>query len=298
MIYLQGKYSMIRSMTSWKTYGRSILQFSTSLRNVNKNYEREIFHLFVGNLPFSFTMSELCNLAKDRGIKDFVEARIVTDKRTGRSRGFGYLDFDNLPNLNSALRQLDGVAIEGRNLKVDISDGADGPNKGRRKATTSKEFSAFFGNLHFSISNSDLESIVSSKIGEEKPVKARLVEVNGRSRGYGHMDFGSEEDRKAAIDAFDKVEILGRVLDVQIAKGSKGSTSSSDENNSELEEEDDDYEESMASSINPRRQENSWRAPAPERAFPRQFQAPAGNITTLQYLVLNMIQSLVYFRIT
>lgn len=80
-----------------------------------------------------------------------------------------------------------------------------------------------------------------------------------------------KEDRKAAIDAFDKVEILGRVLDVQIAKGSKSSTTSSDENGSDLEG-DDDYEESMDT----RGQENSWRAPAPERAFPRQFQTQEG----------------------
>eukprot|EP01036_Dinobryon_divergens_P024603 gene24603-33071_t len=212
-------------------------------------------------------MTELHSLAKDRGINDFVEARIVMDKRSGRSRGFGYLDFDNLPNLHSALKQLDGVAIEGRNLKVDISDGTDGPNRGRRKATTSKEFSAFFGNLHFSISNPDLESIVRSKIGEDRPVKARLVEVNGRSRGYGHMDFGSEDDLKAAIDAFDKVEILGRVLDVQVSKGSRGSSNSNndrDENN-EFEDEEDDEPitvPSRSTLFDPRRQGNSGRIDA------------------------------------
>ena len=263
MFYLNGKNIMIRSMSTAKKlyYGRSFLQFSTSNNNGN-NYERENFHLFIGNLPFSFTMAELCSLAKDRGINDFVEARIVVDKRSGRSRGFGYLDFDNLPNLNSAFKQLDGVAIEGRNLKVDISDGTDGPNRGRRKATTSKEFSAFFGNLHFSISNPDLESIVRSKIGEDRPVKARLVEVNGRSRGYGHMDFGSEDDMKAAIDAFDKVEILGRVLDVEVAKGSRSSNINGDENSNEFEDADDDEPAAPSRStlLDPRRQGNSGRA--------------------------------------
>ena len=188
---------------------------------------RELYHLFVGNLPFSFTIKELEDLAKDRGVQNFVDARITTDKRTGKSRGFGFLDFEQSSDLKLALKRLDGVSVEGRELKIDITEGVDSPNRGRRKATTSKEFSAFFGNLPYSIVNSDLEALVKEKIGDDKPAKARLVIANGRYLGYGHVDFGSENDRDAAIEALNGVEILGRVINVEIAKGSKGSQESS-----------------------------------------------------------------------
>ena len=56
-------------------------------------FSNSLHHIFVGNLPFSYSEKELNDLLKDKGIEDCLNVRITLDKKTGRSRGFGYLDF-------------------------------------------------------------------------------------------------------------------------------------------------------------------------------------------------------------
>jgi len=126
------------------------------INKINKN--SGAYHLFVGNLPFSFSELDLQNISVDRGLSECIGYRIVLDKRTGRSRGFGFIDFNDEYSLKKALEALDGIAVEGRILKVDITEGVESPTKGRRSPTTSKEFSAFIGNLDFSISEDDLKA--------------------------------------------------------------------------------------------------------------------------------------------
>lgn len=207
----------------------SLKQFGTKLYHSSPNDVNEVrresgaYHLFVGNLPFSFSERELQTIAADRGLRECIGYRIVLDKKTGRSRGFGFIDFDDENSLKMALNSLNGVSIEGRMLKVDITEGVDSPSKGRRAPTTSKDFSAFIGNLDFSISEDDLEGIVKNRLGEDVLVKARLVRVDGRSRGYGHIDFGSSVDVDAAILSLNGMDLLGRVINVEPAQQVKTS---------------------------------------------------------------------------
>ena len=71
--------------------------------------------LYVGNLPFSTTDAELEGLFSTHG--SVVSAKVITDRDTGRPRGFGFVEMGEA-EANAAIQALDGTELDGRSLKV------------------------------------------------------------------------------------------------------------------------------------------------------------------------------------
>ena len=255
--------------------------------------------VFVGNLPFTYDESNLLQLAKANGITSPFNARIEKNKKTGKSRGFGYLDFDTNAAAQKSLTQLTGVEVDGRILKLDFDGGTDTPTRGRRQSATSDAYSMFLGtyiptdtfsntvsiilysdvpfytppfitillytlvhlhlsvllytlfhrhpsmhpltspsfysltspsfysltslstgNIPFSMSADDIQHLVRTTVGD-MPMKVRLSEVEGRSRGFGHVDFGNAEDVEKAIGSLEGLEIFDRILKAERALGKR-----------------------------------------------------------------------------
>ena len=72
--------------------------------------------LYVGNLNYRTEQESLHSLFSQYG--EVVSAQIVVDRETGRSRGFGFVEFADETAAETATRELDGKEFEGRNLKV------------------------------------------------------------------------------------------------------------------------------------------------------------------------------------
>jgi cold-inducible RNA-binding protein len=73
-------------------------------------------NIYVGNLPFSLNSDELQRLFEAHGSVD--SAQVLTDRDTGRSRGFGFVEMSDGDEARKAIQELDGKDVEGRNLKV------------------------------------------------------------------------------------------------------------------------------------------------------------------------------------
>ena len=73
--------------------------------------------LYVGNLAFSMTEDSLLQLFTGRGYK-VGSARIITDRETGRSRGFGFVELGAEDDAAKAIGEFNGLDIEGRALQV------------------------------------------------------------------------------------------------------------------------------------------------------------------------------------
>mgnify|MGYP003623453328 FL=1 len=71
--------------------------------------------IYVGNLSFSTDPESLRSLFSRFG--EVVSANVITDKETGRSRGFGFVEMDEA-NARTAISSLDGSEYEGRKLRV------------------------------------------------------------------------------------------------------------------------------------------------------------------------------------
>lgn len=71
--------------------------------------------LYVGNLPWSVDDSELESLFSALG--EVISARVITDRETGRSRGFGFVEMEDA-GASKALEEMNGKDIGGRPLRV------------------------------------------------------------------------------------------------------------------------------------------------------------------------------------
>ena len=72
--------------------------------------------IFVGNLPFSATEGELNDLFADIGAVE--SATIITDRYSGRSRGFGFVEMSSDDDADKAIDQLNGHALGDREIVV------------------------------------------------------------------------------------------------------------------------------------------------------------------------------------
>lgn len=55
-------------------------------------------------------------------IGDVTECRVITDRETGRSRGFGFVTFAMEADASSAVERFDGTELDGRNIRVNIAE--------------------------------------------------------------------------------------------------------------------------------------------------------------------------------
>jgi RNA recognition motif-containing protein len=73
-------------------------------------------NIFVGNLPFTASESDLRGVFAEYG--EIESVAIITDRDTGRSRGFGFVELAADARSQDAIRDLDGMDLGGRNIKV------------------------------------------------------------------------------------------------------------------------------------------------------------------------------------
>jgi cold-inducible RNA-binding protein len=76
--------------------------------------------LYVGNLPWAVKDDELTSMFAAHG--NVVRAKVITDRDTGRSRGFGFVTMGSAEEGNAAIDALNGSDISGRPLTVRVSE--------------------------------------------------------------------------------------------------------------------------------------------------------------------------------
>jgi RNA recognition motif-containing protein len=73
-------------------------------------------NIYVGNLPFSTSENDLAELFSEHG--QVISAKIIMDRMTGRSRGFGFVEMESDDEAKAAIEALDQKEWQGRTLKV------------------------------------------------------------------------------------------------------------------------------------------------------------------------------------
>ena len=75
--------------------------------------------LYVGNLSYDVTEKSLTETFSEYG--EVTEAVVITDKVSGRSKGFGFVTFAKDEDAEKAVKEADGKELSGRNIKVNIA---------------------------------------------------------------------------------------------------------------------------------------------------------------------------------
>ena len=90
--------------------------------------------LYVGNLPFSVDEHTLRSLFEQND-REVEEVKLITDRDTGRPRGFGFVEMGNGEHADQAIQALNGHELDGRQLTVNEArerSGGGGGGRGRR----------------------------------------------------------------------------------------------------------------------------------------------------------------------
>lgn len=73
-------------------------------------------NLYVGNLPYKISQDDLANHFAPAG--NVVRATIITDRASGRSKGFGFVEMSTDEEAKKAIEMFDGQEFQGRPLRV------------------------------------------------------------------------------------------------------------------------------------------------------------------------------------
>jgi RNA recognition motif-containing protein len=76
-------------------------------------------NIYVGNLTFETNSADLENLFAQHG--EVKSANVITDRDTGRSRGFGFVEMGSSDAAKTAIDALNGHNIDGRDLTVNVA---------------------------------------------------------------------------------------------------------------------------------------------------------------------------------
>lgn len=87
-------------------------------------------NIYVGKLPYSVTEDDLRAMFTEFG--ELESVKIITDKYSGQSKGFGFVEMPSNSEADQAIKALNGKLINGRNIKVNPADPG-----GRRSAKRS-----------------------------------------------------------------------------------------------------------------------------------------------------------------
>ncbi|KAI4300539.1 hypothetical protein L6164_033907 [Bauhinia variegata] len=182
----------------------------------------EAGRLFVGNLPYSMTSSQLAEIFGEAG--NVVTAEIVYDRVTDRSRGFAFVTMGSVEDAKEAIRMFDGSQFGGRTAKVNFPEvprGGErlvmGPKvRNNYKGFVDSPHKIYAGNLGWGVTSQGLRDAFA---GQPGLLSAKVIyERNtGRSRGYGFVSFETAEHVESALNAMNGVEVQGRTLRLNLA---------------------------------------------------------------------------------
>ena len=84
--------------------------------------------IYVGNLDYALQEDELMEIFSEVG--EVNSAKIIKDRETGKSKGFGFVEFTNEEDAKNAIEEMNGTEVMGRTIRVNQ---ARKPNKGGDK---------------------------------------------------------------------------------------------------------------------------------------------------------------------
>ncbi len=145
--------------------------------------------IFVGNLSWNIDQDWLASIFESVG--GVVSARIITDRDSGRPKGFGYVDFETPEQAQKAL-ELKDTEVDGRAINVDLAQAktstTDSPRGDRAQKFGDKisepSSTLFVGNLSFNSTQDSLYELFGQGGGAVTSVRLPTDRETGQAKGY------------------------------------------------------------------------------------------------------------------
>ncbi|XP_039622225.1 nucleolin isoform X2 [Polypterus senegalus] len=195
---------MMKEKQGTEIEGRAILLDFIGAKS-NKTAAGGSKTLVVNNLAYSATEDSL-----QSKFEKAVSCRIP--QNNGRSRGFAFVEFESAEDAKEALDNLNNTEIEGRTVRLEFCQGNQKSEGGRGAGGPTKTL--FVRGLSEDTTDQTLkdsfDGAVAARIATDKDT--------GSSKGFGFVDFDTEEECKAAKEAMEDCEIDGSKVTLDFAK--------------------------------------------------------------------------------
>lgn len=192
---------------------------------VNGEEKEATANLFVGNLSWNIDEEWLTREFEEFG--ELQGVRIITDRDSGRSKGFGYVEFTTAENGAKALEARNGYELDGRGLRVDFSAPRD--NNAQTPQQKQNDRAAkfgdvknppaptlFVGNISFEADESTLTEYFQEH-GSINSIRLPTDRETGAPKGFGYVEMGSVEEAQAAFEALQGADVAGRPIRLDYA---------------------------------------------------------------------------------
>jgi RNA recognition motif-containing protein len=173
--------------------------------------------IYVGNLSSHTTERDLTSLFEQVG--RVVTVRIMTDRDTGQSKGFGFVEMDN-EEAEKAIMQLNRANLDGHALSV--SEARPRPDPSAERGVPSVRL--FVGNLPYAATGAELKEFFSS-VGPVSSVILPVDRESGKPRGFAFVEFPDPVHAKEAVRRFHNQPFKGRPLVVNEARAPESRSS-------------------------------------------------------------------------
>lgn len=184
-------------------------------------------NLFIGNLSWNVDEDWLAREFEEFG--EIKGCRVVTDRESGRSKGFGYVEFANVEDAVNAITAKKDAELDGRAMNVDYSVPRDqnasaGNNRDRADSrankfgdsTSSPSNTLWVGNIAFSATAEAFQEAF-GEYGTVTRVSLPTDRESGALKGFGYVDYASLDEAKAAYEGMKGYEMEGRALRLDYA---------------------------------------------------------------------------------
>lgn len=171
---------------------------------------------FVGGLSWNLDEDWIRSEFETEGFKP-TGIRIITDRDSGKSKGFGYVEFDSPEAAKEAVSKMNGRDVDGRAWKVDISTPRperQAPGERQKKygdQRSPESATVFVANLAFDVDEDTLGAAF-EKFGTITHIRVPTDRETGDRKGFAYVEFSSIDESKAAVDGMSGQSINGRAI--------------------------------------------------------------------------------------
>lgn len=184
-------------------------------------------NLFCGQLSWAIDEEWLTREFESFG--ELASVRIITDRESGRSKGFGYIEYVDVEGAIKAVEEMQGANLDGRNIRLDFSEGrkdkAAGATPRDKSFNRAQQYgdvakpptsTLWVGNISFEADESMLTESFSGS-GNIKGIRLPTDRETGAPKGFGYVEFYSVDEAKAAYESMQGAEVAGRPVRLDYA---------------------------------------------------------------------------------
>lgn len=179
----------------------------------------EVRTLWVGDLQYWMDESYLCSCFAVTG-EQILSAKVIRNKQTLLSEGYGFVEFSSHAAAERVLQTYSGTLMPQTEQAFRLNWASFGA--GEKRLDGGSDHSIFVGDLAVDVTDYVLQETFRSRYPSVRGAKVIIDPITNRSKGYGFVRFGDENERTRAMSEMNGVYCSSRPMRISVATTKKG----------------------------------------------------------------------------